>query len=211
MRNKRWRGVFEVERARSQKTSRSGMPLSGGAASSSLFPSFFLLRGHTSIAERATSSSDSVSEYRKRENVGESISRGRRAKSFFFPSSLPHHFDFPFRSRGGTRPRIPDSRRHNRIEKNAPCTPPGARHCRHRRHRPRTYVRFSEVRPSSSSRRRQTTMTASSACPGGFASASAGSPRRRHGAVGLESTSSCGAARRLGAWPARRGRFGAAF
>ena len=159
-----------------------------------------------------------VSEDRKRENERDSISRGRRAKSFFFFSLslswfLPHRFDFPFRSRGGTRPRIPDSRRQNRTGNNAPCTTPGARPCRRRRRRPRTssevQQRLSGTTPTSSSSRRWPPTTASSACPGGFVSASGGSPRRRHGAVGLES--SCGAATWRGAWPARRGRFGATF
>ena len=140
-----------------------------------------------------------------------------RAKSFFFSlsSSLPIVFDFhPFPFPTRTR-KLPDSRRHDRTRhKNAPCTPQGARRPRRRRRRrPRPSSEVRRRRSAATSSRLQrwpTTKKASSACPAGFASASAGSPRRRrHGAVGLGS--SCGAARRRGAWPARRGRSVGAF
>ena len=153
-----------------------------------LFPSFCLLREHTPAAEHAPSSSGSVSEARKRENAHDSFSRGSEPRVFFSPRSFSPSFRFPLAvpSRNGkSNPRL------------------ASRHRRRRR-------QSSEVRrrwaPSPS--RLSTTKMAASACPGGSASASAGSPRREHGVIAPEG--SCGAAvRRCGAWPARRGRFGA--
>lgn len=172
-----------------------------------LFPSFCLLREHTPAAEHAPSSSGSVSEARKRENAHDSFSRGSEPRVFFSPRSFSPSFRFPLAvpSRNGkSNPRL--ASRHTRTRSNSPCTPTGTLPHRRRRRRRQS----SEVRrrwaPSPS--RLSTTKMAASACPGGSASASAGSPRRGHGVIAPEG--SCGAAvKRCGAWPARRGRFGA--